>query len=87
MTWSHKRKMLTHHRGTLFLKRMLSYDKDTIKYFQIEQIKHLTDLEQTEATADSFNKISQKYKEIQREDIDILAIQQTMGMVGFGWFW
>ena len=57
------------------LKRISNYDKEKMEELQIEEIRHLSDQEQAEAIADSFNKISREYKEIKKEDIEIPDIE------------
>ena len=56
------------------LKRVSNYDREKSEELQIEEINHLTDKEQAEAIADSINKISQEYEEVNEKDIDIPEI-------------
>lgn len=55
------------------LKRITNFEQQQQKGmdFQIEEISHLTDKEQAEAIAKSFNAISQEYQEVKIEDIEI----------------
>ena len=57
------------------LKRISNYDKEKTEELQIDEIGHLSDQEQSEAIADSFDKIGKEYKEIRKEDIEIPNIE------------
>ena len=51
------------------LKRISNYDKDKMEELKVEEINHLSDSEQAEAIAESFNKISQEYTEVKEDNI------------------
>ena len=56
------------------LKIISNYDKDKMDDLKVEEINHLSDKEQAEAIEESFNKISQEYKEVNEADIDMPEI-------------
>ena len=53
------------------LKYLCSYDQKMSDPIIVEEIKHLTDLEQAEKIADFFSKISQEYEPLKEKDIAI----------------
>ena len=53
------------------LKRIGNYDQEKSNEFQISEICHLSDQDQAEAIADSFNSITQEYQEVSKDDIKI----------------
>ena len=67
------------------LKRISNYDKENRSDLKVEEINHLTDQDQAEAIADSFNKISQEYTEIKLEDIEIPNIEEKTIPVFTAW--
>ena len=54
--------------------RISNYDKDKMDELKVEEINHLSYKEQAEAIAESFNKISQEYKEVNEAHIDMPEI-------------
>ena len=57
------------------LKRVSNFDKEKNDVLHVEEINHLPDNEQVEAIAESFNKISQEYKEVNANEIDVPHIK------------
>ena len=53
------------------LKRISNFDQEKSKELHISEINHLSDQDQAEAFANSFNSISQEYQEIRKDDIDV----------------
>ena len=53
------------------LKRISNFDSDRSEELQVAEINHLTDEEQAEAIADSINKISREYEEVNSSEIQM----------------
>ena len=53
------------------LKRISNFDQTKSETIQVDEISHLSEYEQAERIADSFSVISNEYKEIRKDDIDI----------------
>ena len=53
------------------LKRISNYDKAKSEQLQVDEINHMTDQEKAEAIADSFSAISNEYKPVNKDEIDI----------------
>ena len=52
------------------IKRISNYDQGKSEVLQIDEISHLSDQEQVEEIAKSFNRPSQTYKALEKSDID-----------------
>ena len=52
------------------IKRITNYDQGKTEVLQIDEISHLSDQEQVEEIAKSFNGPSQTYKALEKSDID-----------------
>ena len=53
------------------LKRLCSYDQQKLEPVIVESIKHLSDIDQAEAIADKFARVSQEYEPLKTEDIEV----------------
>ena len=53
------------------LKRMTNFDQAKFDVLQVDEINHPSDQEQAEAIADSFSAISNEYKPVNKDDIEI----------------
>ena len=67
------------------LKRISNFDKHKNDDLHIEEINHLPDKEKVEAIAENFNKISQEYKEVDPEAIEIPEIPTGSTPKFFPW--
>ena len=59
------------------LKRMSNYDQSRFDQCQVEEISQLSPQDQAEAIADSFSFVSNQYKPIQKENINIPSFSKS----------